>query len=66
MASRRPGRFRRTTLPDVDIKLHCVQCEELTEYVREDGSAYCARCGKRHSTDSLVDTTVSDVTESGT
>lgn len=58
MASRRPGRFRETSLPDIEIKLRCVECEQLTEYVRKDTGVYCAACGKRHSRASLVDTAI--------
>lgn len=58
---------------DVDIKLRCTECHggndeapggALTEWHRKDddpGSVVrCDDCGKRHSTDSLVDTTVAE------
>lgn len=49
---------------DVDIKLQCSACSDCTEWHRTDddpGSVVrCDDCGKRHSTDSLVDTTVAE------
>lgn len=58
MSRRRPGKFRRTTLPAADIKLRCVECDELRAFERQSKGVYCAACGKRHSQESLVDTSV--------
>lgn len=66
MAGRRPGRFRRTTLPDLEIKLDCSHCQGLTEFVRDGPAVYCETCGKRHSRDSLVDTSLETTDEDRT
>lgn len=41
---------------DVKLRLDCTACVTLTEY-HHDGLnvVTCAECGKRHSTDSIVD-----------
>jgi uncharacterized Zn finger protein len=39
------------------IRLQCTACGELTRFTKEgETTVKCRECGKRHSTDSLVDT----------
>lgn len=47
---------------ETDLKLDCTRCESLQPFERQgENVATCATCGKRHSTNSLVDASVAGV-----
>lgn len=42
-------------MTDLPLLLNCTRCHQFTRWTREgENVARCARCGKRHSRDSLM------------